>query len=79
MGEPFIGQLALVPYNFVPNGWAECTGAIMSVQSNAALFSLLGTKFGGDGRVTFALPTLESPLEGLCWIIALQGIYPSRN
>jgi microcystin-dependent protein len=51
----------------------------MSVQSNAALFSLLGTKFGGDGRVTFALPTLESPLEGLCWIIALQGIYPSRN
>ena len=59
MSEPFIGMLMLVPYNFAPRGWAFCNGQIMSISQNTALFSLLGTTFGGDGQVTFALPDLR--------------------
>jgi microcystin-dependent protein len=78
MSEPFIGQLALVPYGFAPDGWAVCNGQFIPIQQNTALFSLLGTRFGGDGRSNFALPTLEGPSEGLHWVIALRGIYPNR-
>lgn len=59
MSEPFVGQLALVPYNFAPSGWALCNGQLLSIQQNVALFSLLGTNFGGDGKSTFALPDLR--------------------
>jgi microcystin-dependent protein len=79
MSEPFIGQLALVPYNFVPEGWAKCDGSILPVAQNQALFSLLGTQFGGSDYKNFALPKLEGPSEGLHWVIALRGIYPSRS
>lgn len=57
--EPFIGQLALVPYNFAPRGWALCNGQILSIAQNTALFSLLGTTYGGNGTTTFALPDLR--------------------
>lgn len=57
--EPFIGQLMLVGYNFCPRGWAAADGSLLSIAQNTALFSLLGTQFGGDGRVTFALPDLR--------------------
>lgn len=57
--EPFIGQLALVPYNFAPKGWALCNGQILSIAQNTALFSLLGTTYGGNGTTTFALPDLR--------------------
>jgi microcystin-dependent protein len=57
--EPFIGQLALVPYNFAPRGWAFCNGQLLPINQNQALFSLLGTTFGGDGVTTFALPDLR--------------------
>jgi microcystin-dependent protein len=57
--EPFLGQLALVPYNFAPKGWALCNGQILSINQNTALFSLLGTTYGGDGITTFALPDLR--------------------
>ncbi len=56
---PFLGQVIPVPYNFAPNGWAFCNGQIMAIAQNTALFSLLGTSFGGDGRTTFALPNLQ--------------------
>ncbi|MGA7415611.1 MAG: tail fiber protein [Bryobacteraceae bacterium] len=59
MAEAFLGSLLLVPYNFAPNGWALCNGQIMSISQNAALFSLLGTTYGGDGVSTFALPDLR--------------------
>lgn len=59
MSEPFLGQLMLVPYNFVPKGWAACSGQLLSISTNTALFSLLGTTYGGDGRVTFGLPDLR--------------------
>jgi microcystin-dependent protein len=59
MSEPFIGQIMLVPYNFSPRGWAFCNGQLMSIAQNTALFSLLGTTYGGDGQTTFALPDLR--------------------
>lgn len=57
--EPFLGQLMLVPYNFAPQGWAFCNGQILSIAQNTALFSLLGTTYGGNGQTTFALPDLR--------------------
>ena len=59
MAEPFIGQIMLVPYNFPPRGWAFCNGQILSIVQNTALFSLLGTTYGGNGQTTFALPDLR--------------------
>ncbi len=57
--EPFIGQLMLVPYTYCPRGWTEAGGQIMNIAQNTALFALLGTTYGGDGRTTFALPDLR--------------------
>jgi len=59
MAEPFIGQIIQAGFNFAPRGYATCDGQIMSIAQNTALFSLLGTTFGGDGRVTFGLPDLR--------------------
>ena len=58
--EPFIGQIMMVGFNFAPRGWANCDGQLLPISSNTALFSLLGTMYGGDGRTTFALPDLRS-------------------
>lgn len=57
--QPYIGQIMLVPYTFAPNGWAFCHGQLLSISSYPALFSLLGTNYGGDGRVSFGLPDLR--------------------
>lgn len=57
--EPFLGQMALFPYNFCPRGWTEAAGQTLSIAQDTALFSLLGTTYGGDGRTTFALPDLR--------------------
>ncbi|MDR3529655.1 MAG: tail fiber protein [Rhodopila sp.] len=59
MSEPFLGQIALFPYNFAPRGWADCAGQLLPIRQYTALFSLLGTYYGGDGRMTFALPNLQ--------------------
>ena len=58
--EPFIGQIQAFGFNFPPQGWATCDGQLLPISSNSALFSLLGTIYGGDGRTTFALPDLRS-------------------
>ena len=57
--EPFIGEIMQVGFNFAPRGWALCDGQLLSISSNSALFSLLGTTYGGDGRTTFGLPDLR--------------------
>jgi microcystin-dependent protein len=57
--EPFVGQILIVPFNFAPKGFAFCNGQILLISQNVALFSLLGTTYGGDGRTTFALPDLQ--------------------
>jgi microcystin-dependent protein len=79
--EPFIAQVQLFAFNFAPRGWAACEGQLLPINQNQALFALIGTNFGGDGRVTFALPDLrgKAPGDGLAYYIALQGIFPSRE
>jgi len=57
--EPFLGQLALFPYGFVPQNWAACNGQLLPINQYQALFSLLGTTYGGNGTTTFALPNLQ--------------------
>jgi len=57
--EPYIGQVAMFAGNFAPRGWAFCDGRLLPISQNIALFSLLGTTYGGDGRTTFALPDLR--------------------
>jgi len=59
MAEPFIGQIILTPYNFAPRNYAFCNGQLLSIAQNTALFSLLGTTYGGNGTTTFALPNLQ--------------------
>lgn len=59
MVDPFIGEIRIMGFNFPPKGWAQCNGQLMPISQNTALFSLLGTMYGGDGRSTFALPDLE--------------------
>jgi len=57
--EPFLGQIQAFGFNFAPRGWAMCEGQLLAISQNTALFSLLGTTFGGDGRTTFGLPDLR--------------------
>jgi microcystin-dependent protein len=58
MSEPFVGEIRMVGFNFAPKDWAICSGQIMAISQNTALFSVLGTTFGGNGQTTFALPNL---------------------
>jgi microcystin-dependent protein len=59
MSEPFLSEIKLVSFNFPPKGWALCNGQLLPIAQNQALFALLGTTYGGDGRVNFALPDLR--------------------
>lgn len=59
MSDQFVGEIRAVGFNFAPVGWALCNGQLLPISQNTALFSLLGTQFGGDGRSTFALPNLQ--------------------
>ncbi|MBT9498234.1 MAG: phage tail protein [Zoogloea sp.] len=58
MSEPFIGEIRSFGFNFAPYGWAQCNGQLLPIAQNTALFSILGTTYGGDGRSNFALPNL---------------------
>jgi microcystin-dependent protein len=59
MGTPLLGEIKILPLDFAPKGWAECNGQLLPINQNQALFSLLGTSFGGNGQTTFALPDLR--------------------
>ena len=59
MADPFVAEIRIFPFNFPPKGWAFCNGQLMPISQNTALFSLLGTTYGGDGKSTFALPNLQ--------------------
>jgi len=63
MADPFLGQIMQVGFNFAPRNWALCDGQLLDIASNTALFSLLGTTFGGDGRTTFQLPDLRGRIS----------------
>jgi microcystin-dependent protein len=79
--DMFMGSIMLVGFNFAPPNWAFCNGQILPINDNPALFSLLGTTYGGNGQTTFALPNLNAGAlqPGLNYIICLNGVYPSRN
>ncbi len=59
MSEPFLGELKLMSFNFAPKGWAQCNGQLLPINQNQALFSLLGTTYGGNGQTTFGLPDMR--------------------
>jgi len=83
--EEFIGAIKLFAGNFAPRSWALCDGATLDIASHTALFSILGTQYGGDGRTNFQLPNLAPVTESdggatpIRYIICTQGLYPSRN
>src|SRR2546422_8387744 len=59
MSDPFVAEIRMFGFNFAPTGWAQCNGQLLPISQNTAVFSLLGTTYGGDGKSTFALPNLE--------------------
>jgi len=59
MGTPYLSEMRIVSFNFAPKGWALCNGQLLPINQNTALFSLLGTTYGGDGQTTFGLPNLQ--------------------
>ena len=71
MGTPYLGEIRLTSFQFAPRGWAMCNGQLLPINQNQALFSLLGTFYGGDGRTNFALPNMQgrAPLH-------MDGQYP---
>lgn len=80
--SPFLGEIQVFPYNFCPAGWAQTSGQLLPISTNTALFSLLGTNYGGDGISNFALPNW-GPIQTaggykLIVCIAMQGVFPSR-
>jgi microcystin-dependent protein len=83
--EFYLAQIILFAGNFVPRGWMLCNGQLLPISQNTALFSLLGTTYGGDGKTTFALPNLPSPTGAVgtpafpAYLICVQGIYPTRD
>jgi microcystin-dependent protein len=78
--DQYIGAIILVGFNFAPVNRAMCNGQLLPINSNPALFSLLGTTYGGDGVTNFALPNLNAGAlqPGLNYIICMNGIYPPR-
>lgn len=88
--DPFLGEILAIPYTFAPRGFVFCEGQTLPVNQNQALFSLIGNRFGGDGRTTFALPNTRpveeemrratrSRVPPFRYVIALTGTYPSRS
>lgn len=84
MGEGTIGEIRLFSGNFAPEGWAVCNGQTLPINQNQALYSILGTQYGGNGQTDFQLPKLaplkeadggETPIQ---YVICLSGYYPSR-
>ncbi len=73
MAEPFIAELRLFSFGFAPKGWETCDGQLLAINQNQALFSLLGTTYGGDGRVNFGLPDLRARISPSRWQRAYSG------
>ena len=77
--DPILGMVYMFAGNFAPDGYAMCDGQLLSIQQNTALFAIVGTIYGGDGVTTFALPKISAPTDGINYVIALRGIFPSRS
>jgi microcystin-dependent protein len=92
VGQPFLGEVKLISWNFAPKGWAFCNGQLLPINQNQALFSILGTTYGGNGQTNFALPELRGRTaihQGQGWIegqaageefhTLIQGEMPAHN
>jgi len=93
MSDPLIGEIRMFAGSFAPRGWELCDGRLLSISQHSALFSVLGTAYGGDGMTTFALPDLRSfdpvgerppsappqPHTPVNFIIAKEGAFPARG
>ncbi len=83
MSEFFVGQVMMTGFNFAPKYFAQCNGQLLPINQNQALFSLLGTNYGGNGQTTFALPTAKPTFTAtgvtMTQCIALVGVFPSRD
>jgi len=83
--EGYFGEIRLFAGNYAPKNWAFCDGQSMSIQENQALYSLIGTSYGGDGQNIFKLPAIEPIIQGeeeqaaIRYIICIDGIYPPRD
>ena len=75
----FLGGIMLFGGNYAPVNWELCNGRILPIDDYQALFTILGTTYGGDGKKTFALPKLAAPLPGMNYIICMAGNYPSHT
>jgi len=79
--DSIVGEIRLFSFDFSPNGWMECAGQTLQVMQYATLFSLIGTKYGGNGSTTFCLPNLSAAGQALSktkYYIAIDGDYPER-
>src|SRR5436190_17777435 len=72
--DPFVAEIRMFPFQTVPTGWASCDGQLLPISQNTALFSLLGTTYGGDGKSTFALPNLQG-----CVPLHVGGAQPGQG
>jgi microcystin-dependent protein len=81
MSDPFVAEIRMFGFEFAPQGWANCNGAIYPIRQNTALYALLGTSFGGDGINTFGLPNLQSrvPMHANASNPAAPSRYPGQN
>lgn len=80
--EGFLGEIRLFGGDYAPKGWHLCDGKQFPVRGNEGLYSILGTKFGGDGRTNFLLPKMEPMLVNrakLVYIICIEGVFPQRS
>jgi microcystin-dependent protein len=80
---PYLGEIRLFPYEFVPLDWAACDGSVLQIAQHPALFSLLQSAYGGDGQSNFALPNICVPFQPGQnqghYCIAVRGVYPDRG
>ena len=79
--DPFFGTISLLAIGYAPPGWLLCDGRTIQISSNQAMFALLGTKFGGDGKSTFGIPDLrgKEPAPNMAYYIAMIGTWPERD
>lgn len=79
----YIGEIRLFAGNYAPRGWALCNGQVLALAQNTPLFSILGTRYGGDGQIRFHLPNLAPLADAnghtIAYIICLDGLYPARD
>lgn len=79
--DEYIGSIELFPYGWAPQGWALCNGATVVINTNQALYALIGLTYGGDGVTNFKLPNLLGfePVPNMQYCIAIQGLFPPRS